>query len=358
METEYKDIVIIGAGIIGCATAYYLSKIRSDIILLEENIPGSGASGACNGGLSILGKKGELLNQSIVSLKLYKKLQKELSYPEFKIDQTRSIIIIAENKKQMVKVKNLASKLKNKELGVQILDQKELEKYLPKLKKDIEGAAIAAGGIQGYVNPFKALEAFLTGFSKNGGRLSKREKVEKILQKGKKVIGVKTNQRIIKSNVVVMCAGHKSNKLLQQLEIPADISSNKGTVLVTEKMNWPLKSNILFAGFLEDKVPVNLVLEKTLEENLLIGSSSQYNNPSKKIDLEIVNKIAGKAIQMFPFLKGTKIIRVFTGIRPHKDTPFIGEIPRIKGLYAAYGHGSMGITLAPYTGKTLANLIK
>jgi sarcosine oxidase subunit beta len=359
MEKNNCDSIVVGGGIIGCALAYYLSKKKHHVVLLEKNFPAAGASGACNGGLSYLGKKGQLLDQAIESLYLYKELDKELQV-KLEKDQNRKILFLAENEKEMEFIDELVQECNNRNMDANLKSCNEVKKILPIISGPFLGGAIAGGGLHGIVNPFNIINGFLQKFKTNGGKLFKNQEVKEILVQNCMIFGVKTESFELKSSTVIICAGYETNELLKPLKFDCCLIPSKGTVLITEKSFIDMNINILSAGFLEEneKSSINLAIEKTLHNNILIGTSAELGKTDLEIESEIVFKIAKKATDRFPILKTTNLIRTFSGIRPVRtDGPFMGVIPGIQGLFAAFGHGGMGITLAPYVGKMVANLI-
>ncbi|MEW6622814.1 MAG: FAD-dependent oxidoreductase [Bacillota bacterium] len=358
MNKHQYDYIVVGAGIIGCAVAYYLSKQSSKVLLIDKLFPAAGASGACNGGLSYLGKKGELLDQAVESLLLYKELEKELETDLGK-DQKGQILFFSDTPEQGQLLEEIVNECKSRTLDAKLISGTKVMESFPYLTGSISAGAIAGGGLQGVVNPFKAICGFLKKTKQNGGMLIRNEEAKEILLQGGMVYGVRTNNGEFRAPAVVVCTGYEIDRLLKPLGLASEIIATKGTVLVTGKSKMKLKANLLYAGFLENNChsKVNLALEQTLDGNILIGSSAE-NSLGKEIDNQITSQIAKTALKSVPKLKNEHIIRIFSGIRPtRKGGPFIGKIPGINGLAAAFGHGGMGISLAPYTGKYLAQLL-
>jgi len=359
MDKYSCDIVVVGGGVIGCSAAYYLSK-KYRVILVEKEYPGAGASGACSGGLNYFGKKGKILEQAVESLYIYKDLEKKLQI-DLEKDQNRKILLIANEENQLELINKLVEECVIKGLNAKFINCRTIKKMLPVIPGNLVGGAIAGGGLQGVVNPFNLILGFLQKFRDNKGIILKKQKVEELLVKNKKIEGVRTTSFKIKSFAVLITAGYDSIELLNPFSFNTHLIPCKGTVLITEKNpNW-LKINLLSAGFLKEsnrKNKVNLTIEQTFSGNILIGSSSEFYKNDKLVNNDIVMEIAQKAIKLLPILRKEKIIRIFTGVRPFRQKgPFIGKIPKIEGLFAAFGHSGMGITLAPYVGKKISTLM-
>jgi glycine/D-amino acid oxidase-like deaminating enzyme len=73
----------------------------------------------------------------------------------------------------------------------------------------------------------------------------------------------------------------------------------------------------------------------------------------------VLAEIARRAIALFPFLRGVRVIRAYTGYRPacRDHLPVIGADPSVPGLYHATGHEGAGIGLAPATAELLTAII-
>ncbi len=352
------DVIVVGAGIIGAAVSYYSAKKGLKVALVDKKYPASGASGACNGGLSYFGKGGKLLQNAYDSLILYRGLSKELDYP-LQICQDELFVQLATTEEEMVQLEKNVEECKKLGLDAEMVGKAKLHSLIPGLSNKPIGGAIAQGGMHGFVNPFTVIYGYINKVKKLGGTILPNWEVVSFLTSGKKVEGV-INKRgeALYAPVVVISSGFETAYLLQNLNLDLNIMPNRGVVLVTEKAPWKLKKKLMGASFGDTGQDISLCIEQTLEGNLLIGSSHEIGVLNREPSVELINRIANNALSFYPSLEKVNVIRVFTGVRPHREEgPFWGEIKGYEGLFVASGHGGMGITLAPWTGHSVAFMI-
>lgn len=352
------DAVVIGAGIIGASCAYYLARDGLKVAVVDKKYPAAGASGACNGGLSYLGKKGKLLEMAYQSLKLYSKLERELN-SSVGADLNKYIALVSDAEEDAHFLVESVNTCREYGLEDEVVSGKMLQEIVPGLSNRVEVAAIAKGGLQGAVNPFKVCHAYLLRFQEMGGKLFRYHDVKKILVEGGKVKGVMGENFTFSSPVVVNCAGYEAPSLWAELGVKLNLEVCKGTVLVTERYSQRIPANILSIDFFKpDRPKVALAVEQTADGNILIGSSAEPGVSNREIDYELLSRLARGAIEYFPDLKHLHVLRCFTGLRPvMNDGPYVGRINGIEGMYAAVGHGGSGVTLAPWSGRQIRNLV-
>ena len=352
------DAIVIGAGIIGAATSYYLAKKGLKVAIVDKEHPASGTSGACNGGLSYFGKKGELLAIAHESLLMYKDLARDLNYP-LEICQNEQLVQLAVTQDELLELEKSVEECVRFGLDAEMIDRKKLHQLIPGLSEKPIGAAVAQGGLHGFANPFTVVNGYLAKVQELGGILFQSWEVKNILSKGGKVEGVANGDQVLKAPIIVICAGVEAIDLLEKLKVNIDLQANRGVVLVTEIVPWNLQTKIMGANFGSDTENIiSLCIEQSLHGNLLVGSSHEIGKVGRQISSEIIAQIAKNAVTFYPPLASISVIRAFTGVRPHREEgPFLGEIDSYPGMYAALGHGGMGITLAPWTGRTMAEII-
>jgi glycine/D-amino acid oxidase-like deaminating enzyme len=92
---------------------------------------------------------------------------------------------------------------------------------------------------------------------------------------------------------------------------------------------------------------------------VLIGASRERVGFDRTLSVPVLRALARQAVELFPVLAGTRLIRAYCGFRPYcpDHLPVIGPDPRAPGLYHACGHEGAGIGLAPATGHLIARLL-
>ena len=108
-----------------------------------------------------------------------------------------------------------------------------------------------------------------------------------------------------------------------------------------------------------EKYNVAFTIEPEAGNNVLIGSSRNFSDISFNTEIEIIHAIAKRAIRFYPILKELNCIRSYAGVRPFMDDhlPLITEVEKVPGYFIATGHEGDGISMAPMTGRLIAELL-
>lgn len=366
------DVVVIGAGVIGCAVAYYLAKKGCQVIVIEkrERIC-SGASGANSGGipLSTLSPESPVLEMRKESFNLYETLSEEIGCDiEY---QKVGIIICAIDEGQYPALRKHAEGLCRKGINVKLIDGDEIRKQEPAL--GIEIVAGVEDEETAILNPFKATHGFARAARRLGAEFLVATETQAIETEKDKVTAVVTDKGRIKTNFVVNAAGVWSPEIGKMVGLSIPIDPIKGQAIVTEpvalnrKWRYIIDADVLSHGAVPtvDSEDLNrrlgifsgFIQEKT--GNWLVGSSHETSF-SKEVTMQTVRCIARRAIEFMPTLKGVNCIRTWAGLRPHcyiDNLPILGEVDSPLGFIIASGHLGTGVLLAPITGKLISELI-
>jgi glycine/D-amino acid oxidase-like deaminating enzyme len=91
----------------------------------------------------------------------------------------------------------------------------------------------------------------------------------------------------------------------------------------------------------------------------LIGSTRQFRGMDRTLNRELLHRSLSRAARYAPALRDLPIVRTWVGLRPYSldQLPLIGPWPELDGLWIASGHEGLGISLAPITGRLLAQQI-
>lgn len=364
---EKANIAVIGGGLIGSAICYFLSQRTRDIVLVEAEDLGAGASGACDG-LTFTQTKlpGPHLKLALRSIGLYEELE-AIFGEEIELERCGGLVV-AETEAEWEALKEAARTFRSFGGNVEILSGKELIDLEPALNPNLIGASFSP--IDGQVNPL-ALNFALARVAKENGvdvRLFwKVRTLERDKRKG--CYSLKGEKGEIEADKVVVAAGVETPLLLEPFGLDIPIIPRRGQILVTEMAPRILFRPLISASYLgakfacgrEEKgeIDLGLSIEQTKAGNFLIGSTREFVDLDKRPTWQAMKLLASRAQRMLPHLKDLSVIRAFAGLRPYTPDglPVLGEVPGLAGLYIASGHEGDGVMLAPITGKLLAELL-
>lgn len=362
------DVVIIGGGIIGASSAYYLSKSGLDVVIIEKDELCSGASGANQGGCPVSLFKPPLLELALESRRLYTRLDRDLEY-DIELDESGLLICALERKYQYLLEHHL-SVILEKGVKAKLLQGKELKKSsYNKVSSAIESQEDLI------VNPFRLFFGFIYASKNNGTKVYTNTRAENIKIRNGTVHSIVTDKGEIQCQFVVNAAGVRSVEIAKMVGLEIPMKPQRGQILVTEPVPLSEYRYLIDAEYLTTAFDEGGVADKTSERlglgvasslaqeptgNWTIGSSRDFAGYNKRTSLTTLTHIARRATKFIPEFSDINIIRTYAGLRPfcYKDGfPILGKVDEIEGFIFATGHAGEGVALAPVTGKLISEEI-
>ncbi len=371
MEVLSAEVVVIGGGVIGTSIAYYLTKEGAEVMIVEADDLASGASGACDGFLFLQSKQpGAHLEMARESLALYPELARELDV-DIEYNPCGGLIL-ARTADELKALRAGVKKMKSAGLDVEMVTEADLKKIAPAVSGSAKGASLCRDDAQ--VNP-----TLLTlGLAKKAGDLGATIlincRVDNIVIMNERVRELRTSVGSIHTRKVVCAAGVGSNQIGKMAIIDIPVMPRKGQVIVTEPTDGILEHVVADFDYMIAKtgtdesaykdeeakrLGLGFTAEQTRSGNILLGSTREFTGFDTDTTTEAINAIAKNASGIMPHIKDLDVIRSFAGLRPYSPDglPILGTVKGIKGFYLATGHSGDGVSLAPITGKLMAELI-
>ena len=367
-----KDVCVIGGGVMGLATAYYLCKEGKSTALLEKTEIGAGASGACDDMILMQSKKpGIALTLAMESLEVYRGLTDELGRDiGF---ETRGGMILIEDEKQLRVMEEFVKKQAAYGLHVDIVDKQTLNKKQPHAAPYMLASTYSATDSQ--IDPLLLMRAFLLNGKKYGLTALRKAPVDGIERAGDhwKVLAA-GGSICVECDSVVIAAGAWSRQIGALIDVDIPIEPLKGQIAITEQIAPLGETNVWSAAYIASKLDSSIMpdrseYEKTIglgfafsqsvSGNYLIGSTREHAGYDKNTSLQAIRTTVRQTCRFFPVMNSINIIRTVAGFRPASadGNPIVGEIDGRSGIYIAAGHEGDGIALSPITGKTVAQMI-
>ncbi len=351
------DVVIVGAGVHGLATAYYLGSrhgIRR-VALLEKGYLGSGNSGRNTAIIRSNYRTPEGIPFYQASVKLYQELSRELGWNmlfsqcgHLTLGHTDSAVnglrVRAEN---------------NQVLGVdsRMIFPDEISRLVPAMElSDRPRFPILAalyhppGGI---IRHDAVVWGYARACDRMGIEIHTFTEVTGMRVENGKVRSVLTNRGEVAAGAVVNATAGWSSSISKMAGVPLQIVSHPLQACVTE----PLKPFL-------DKVIVSATLHvyvnQTDKGELVIGAEiDPYQSYSMKGTLPTLEQMATYTLELFPQLHGVRVLRQWAGVCDMTPdfAPIIGVAPEVENFYMDVGWGTYGFKTGPIAGKSVAELI-
>ncbi|MCG5215045.1 FAD-dependent oxidoreductase [Streptosporangium sp. KLBMP 9127] len=349
------DVVVIGAGVVGAACAYYAARAGLEVTVVERGSVASGTTGAGEGNVLVSDKEpGPELDLALLSNVLWRELA-ELGGFEF---EAKGGLVVAETGEVQRALTGLA---RAQAVEHEVVAPEDLPRYEPHLATGLAGGVFYPQDAQ--VQPMLAAARLL----RHGApELRTGETVTGFLRSGDRVTGVRTDRAEIPAAAVVNAAGTWAGEIAELAGAPLPILPRRGFVLVTEPLPEPLiRHKVYTAAYVTNVasdsagLESSAVVEGTPSGTVLIGASRERVGFDRTLSIPVLRALARQAVELFPVLADTRLIRAYCGFRPYcpDHLPVIGPDPRAPGLYHACGHEGAGIGLAPATGHLVARLL-
>lgn len=357
-----SDVLIIGAGIIGCATAYYAARSGLSVTVIERDLPASGTTSHCEGNILVSDKElGHELELTRYSLGLWQGELAEFGHLwEF---ERKGGIIVASRETSLASLERFSASQREYGIHSQRLDEAELRELEPHITGNALGAALYPEDSQ--VQPILAASHLLRLAREHGAQLVTHAPVTELLRDGDRVIGARTPKGDFHAADTVNATGPWAGTIGELAGVNVPVMPRRGFVLVTEQLPSMVHHKVYAAEYVDNVgsgdagLQASPVVEGTPAGTILIGSSRERVGFDSTISTEALGRIARNAVELFPFLSRVRMLRHYHGFRPFcpDHLPVIGHDRRAPGLWHAAGHEGAGIGLGPGTGKLLAQAL-
>lgn len=352
-----RDIIVIGAGVVGCSIARELSKYNLDVLVVEKNSDVSEGISKGNSGIVHAGyneKIGTLKAKlNIEGNKIFDDLSRDLQFP-FKRNGAFILAFKDEEMKTLESLKENGEKLGVE--GLEILTREEALNIEPNLNKEIVGVLnVKTSGI---VSPYEMTIALAENAAENGVEFKLNSKVTNIekISEGYKV--TLNNKEVVSGKIIINASGLEGaflNNLVSMTK--REINPVKGEYCLFDKVAGAMINKTLFQ--VPNKLSKGVLVTPTAEGNLLVGPNA-VEGKTLETSREGIDEILDKSKKSIEELPVARILNTFSGIRPKtKEGDFIiEEVEDAKNFINVIGIDSPGLTAAPAIGVYVVNMIK
>ena len=355
-----RHVIVIGAGIVGAATAFFLSRAGAHVTVLDTSTPAAGASGASDGAVSVASKRpGPMMALACASRAIYRQLVQHGVLTD--IYHARPTYLFARTDEEVAVIAQQGADLM--ELGERVLPltHAQLMQRVPGLGRHVLAGMKVPD--DGHALGYRVVDRLLQVANAPVRRFTP---VQRLVVSGARVVGVLTPDGPLVADAVVVAAGLGTAALvgLDNILIP-----RKGQLIVTDRASLSgaaLPGPLMSAGYLAAKrrmvlgqSSASLVIDPLVTGQFLIGSSRETGFTDRQTDIHTVSTLLREALAVVPALAQRRVIRTFAGIRigTQDGLPIVGRHPTLPGLFIATGMEGDGICLAPVVGSAVADMV-
>jgi D-hydroxyproline dehydrogenase subunit beta len=354
-------VLVIGAGMVGAACAYYCADAGLRVTVLERASVAGGTTSACEGNILVSDKEpGPELDLALLSVRLWVELGDRIGVDRLEL-QRKGGVVVAQTPEAAAGLAELT--MRQRTVGVDVTDvaQAELFELEPNLTRRVSSGAWYPQDMQ--VQPMLAAAELLRHARARGATVHTGTEVTGFRRDARGALtGLGTASDPFAARWVINAAGTWGGDIAALAGAPIPVLPRKGFILVTEPLPVAVRHKVYTADYVANVasgaagLETSVVVEGTRAGTVLIGASRERVGFDRQVSLPVVRRLAAQAIGVFPFLAEVALLRSYLGFRPYcpDHLPVIGADPRVPGLVHACGHEGAGIGLAAATGRLIA----
>ncbi|QMI04241.1 FAD-dependent oxidoreductase [Citrobacter sp. RHB25-C09] len=338
------DVAVIGGGIIGTACAWQLVKQGLHVTLIDDQQPGATAAGM--GHLVCMDDDPAELTLSAWSLALWRTLTPRM--PAQCAWRGCGTLWLAETEEEMTVAGQKQQRMAGHLINCELQTPAQLATREPMLRTGLAGGLWVPG--DGIVYAPNVARWFIADAGERLTHLHDRataiEEPVVVLQSGAR----------IQANAIVVANGLGANSLLGENWLRA----KKGQLAITDRYGPLIQHQLVELGYGASAhaggTSVAFNVQPRPTGQLLIGSSREFDNTARELDLPLLARMLARARHFLPATEVLNIIRCWSGYRAASQdgNPLIGPHPHRPGVWLALGHEGLGVTTAPATAQLLA----
>jgi sarcosine oxidase subunit beta len=353
---DHYQVVIIGGGVHGVSTAYYLTKLGiKDIAVLDKGYLGGGASARTTAIIRANYITAEGIPFFNESLKLYEGLAKELNFNILFNQMGRLDLGHTDAAVYGLRMRTEFNRL----LGVdsRMVGPKEVKDLVPPIDLR-EGKPFPILGALyhppcGVVRHDAVVWGFARGANNGGVELHPFTEVTGIDRTNGHVSGVETSRGFVQADTVLSTTAGWSSTIAAMVDLKLPLTTHPLEVMVTEPLKPFLHKTISSAN-------LHAYVYQTDRGEVVIGGGvDPYQSYSQRSSLRPIEELAAHTLEMFPCMGQVKVLRQWSGLCDMSPdyAPIMGTVQGLDGFVLSCGWGSWGFKAAPAAGKSIAQLI-
>ena len=347
------DVVVIGAGAVGCAIARELAKYNVRVTVVDKNEDVGGDASKSNSAIIHTGYDATpdtLESQLVVAANpMYDEIVKDLDVPFKRI----GAILPAITQEQFDKLPEIKAKaFKNRVYDVEFKSGKELLEMEPNLNPEVKGGLYIPR--ESIIDPFIFVQALAENAYTNGVEFMLNAKVIEIKTENGKIKGVVTTKGEIEADYVVNSAGLYCDEIAAMVD-KADykVVARKGQFYILDKNTSCQVKQIVLP--IPTKITKGKLMCPTIHGNMLVGPTAedQESKVDKSTTVEGLESIATDVRNLVPNVNLRDTITQYSGLRPNRNPEGL-RVDVYEDLYGYInlsGVRSTGLTLSVAMGK-------
>jgi glycine oxidase len=350
-SSRSSEIIVIGAGIVGCAVAHELARRGASVQLIDDRPAGMGATQASAGMLApyteAKDRNNAFLDLAVRSLGLYDEfVARVVAATNIQVGYHRTgTLEVATSSERMAALRQMAERLSARGVAVRLIDAPSARAEEPQLNHEAVGALVIDS--HGFVMAGELTRALVTAARRHGAEVIEGSRVRRVSRRGNDLV-VETTRGSLSGNAVVLAAGSWSAQVEIEGAVRPPVRPVRGQLL---HLAWhgPALRRVIWGE--------HCYLVPWSDGTLLVGATMEEVGFDERTTVAGVRELLDAACELVPQTLAADFIGARSGLRPATtDTmPIVGPSRVMPGLMYATGHFRNGVLLAPVTAQLVAD---
>ena len=351
MPPMSADVVVIGAGVSGLSSAYFLARAGRDVVVVDKGIVGGEASGRNGGMVSERVDEPLLIPMAVEATELWTTLDEELGYPtEFTQEGRLQVAVTELEMGDLLAERDVALR---HGIDVALVEPSEIRDMIPGITERTLGGLFFPNG--GHANTQLTVQAYAWALQDLGGRLYQNTTVTGLRVIDGRVSVVETTAGDFAPEIVIGAAGPQTGLLADLADVHVPVA--------------PARVEILATAPVEQRFPIALVGNglyghQAVRGNLIFGGGAhewadvELTASPGKPNTPLIRNIARRLAELLPGMADVPVIRSWAGVvEQAPDYRPIIDILDCPSNYVVVTASAHGFGISPATGKVVSELV-
>jgi sarcosine oxidase subunit beta len=354
--SQHADVIVIGGGIMGTSTAFFLRRRNRSVMLLERGLTGQQASGVNFGGIRRQGRALPQLAMANRALHTWRRAQELLGEDvEFLASGHTRVCYHAHDAEYFDRY---AADARAYGLDLEVLHGAAMFARFPFLGREVLAASISP--LDGHANPRLVAPAFARAAARLGAQIVENTEIVRVEKEGGEFRVESSTGDVYRAPQLVICAGAWATRLSEQFGESAPLVARAPQMAVTEPVPYVFRASMgVYTSIKEESV----YFRQIPRGNIILGGgpagpADAATSRASVLPENTIGQIA-QFRRLVPAVAALNVIRVWSGVESYlpDGEPVIGRSAKIDGLFYAFGFCGSGFQIGPGVGETLAELI-
>ncbi|HWK16174.1 MAG TPA: FAD-dependent oxidoreductase [Solirubrobacteraceae bacterium] len=350
------DVVIVGGGAHGLATAYYLGQLGvKNVAVLEKGYIGSGAAGRNTTILRSNYKTPEGARFYDASIKMYERLSRELEFNM--LFSQCGHLTLAHTDRAMFVMANRAEVNRLHGIDSTLVDTAEVKRLCPPLNVSEDATYPVMGALYhppgGIIRHDAVVWGYARGADRAGVEIHPYTEVTGFERSGEKITAVRTNRGTVRAGQVVNATAGWSSLVCELAGVELPITTHILQACVTEPVK-PLLDVVIVSS------QMHVYISQSDRGEFVMGSEIEpWTTYRMQGTLNFLQDLTRHTLELFPQLEHARLLRSWAGLCDLSPdySPILGRT-EVENFHVSAGWGTYGFKAAPIVGRTLADLVQ